>query len=305
NFYRILDFAFGRIAYKPLQDYCLGAICADPSSVFESDYFYCMDVNMLTSLLKRDDLGIDEVELWNNVIKWGFVQNPTLFEDPAKWTPEFTATFQQSLADCIPLIRFTLMTPAQFREKVWPFKDILPADLYDSVLWHFLMPEAQVNPFTPRLKTIDSKLITLKQAAMIASWIDQKDDKFYTYTEIPYDFTLLMRGSEDGYSTNTLHQRCGGQEKTFLLLKIKTTQEIFGMYISGIWNVTASARAHDSFMFSFSEGKETTKPVLSRVRSSGYDLALSRGMDRGMGELEMFKVSPKFGVSSTSLPLTL
>ncbi|CAG8469663.1 9946_t:CDS:2 [Cetraspora pellucida] len=293
NFYHVLDFSFSHDTYKLLQDYCLETICADPPLLFDSDYFYCLDSSILTSLLRRDDLAMDEVDLWNNVIKWGFVQNPTLSDDPTSWTPDFTSTFQKSLADCIPLIRFTLMTREQFREKVWPFKDILPRKMCDDVLWHFLMPEIQPSQFHPRLKTIDSKLITLKHASLIATWIDRKEGKPYKHTDIPYDFTLLMRGSRDGYSQQTLHQRCGGQAKTIMLMKIKSTEEIFGMYISNIWSNTSSVRSHDSFMFSFGEGRDTKDPVLSRVRAAGYDLALSRGQERGMDELEMFKISPK------------
>ncbi|CAG8620679.1 10985_t:CDS:2 [Cetraspora pellucida] len=191
------------------------------------------------------------------------------------------------------ILKFTLMTREQFREKVWPFKDILPRKMCDDVLWHFLMPEIQPSQFHPRLKTIDSKLITLKHASLIATWIDRKEGKPYKHTDIPYDFTLLMRGSRDGYSQQTLHQRCGGQAKTIMLMKIKSTEEIFGMYISNIWSNTSSARSHDSFMFSFGEGRDTKDPVLSRVRAAGYDLALSRGQERGMDELEMFKISPK------------
>ncbi|CAG8505103.1 7801_t:CDS:1 [Dentiscutata heterogama] len=185
------------------------------------------------------------------------------------------------------------MTREQFREKVWPFKDILPRKMCDDVLWYFLMPDLHPSQFHPRLKTIDSKLITLKHASLIATWIDRKEGKPYKHTDIPYDFTLLMRGSRDGYSQQTLHQRCGGQAKTIMLMKIKSTEEIFGMYISNIWSNTSSARSHDSFMFSFGEGRDTKDPVLSRVRAAGYDLALSRGQERGMDELEMFKISPK------------
>ncbi|KAF0429167.1 BTB-domain-containing protein [Gigaspora margarita] len=163
----------------------------------------------------------------------------------------------------------------------------------DDVLWHFLMPDTHPSQFLPRLKTIDSKLITLKHASLIATWIDRKEGKPYKHTDIPYDFSLLMRGSRDGYTQQTLHQRCGGQAKTIMLMKIKSTEEIFGMYISNIWSNTTSTRSHDSFMFSFGEGRDTKDPVLSRVRAAGYDLALSRGQERGMDELEMFKITPK------------
>jgi hypothetical protein len=294
NFCHVLDFAFSHSTYNQLQDHCLEAICADPPLLFDSDYFYCIDSAILKSLLKRDDLAILEADLWNNLIKWAIVQltGDDVGVDTAKWDKDTMQTFQQILADCIPLIRFTLMSPKEFREKVWPFKDCLPAKLYDTILWHFITPEEQSSPYLPRLKTIDSKLITLKHAALIATWIDRKEGKTYSHTEIPYEFSLLMRGSRDGFSQQTLHNRCGGQAKTIMLMKIKSTEEIFGMYISSVWSNNTS-RQHDSFMFSFGEGRETRTPVLSRVRAAGYDLALSRGQERGMDELEMFKITSK------------
>jgi hypothetical protein len=299
NFCHVLEFAFSHsTTYKQLQNHCLEAICADPPLLFENDYFYCVDSTILKSLLKRDDLAILEVDLWNYLIKWAIVQlteiedNSNTDVDSTKWNGETMKTFQHILADCIPLVRFTMMTPNEFREKVWPFKDCLPSKLYDTILWHFLMPEKQLSPFLPRLKTIDSKLITLKHAALIATWIDKRENKTYSHTEIPYEFSLLMRGSRDGFSQQTLRTRCGGQAKTVMLMKIKSTEEIFGMYISSIWS-NNTARQHDSFMFSFGEGRETRTPVLSRVRAGGYDLALSRGQERGMDELEMFKITSK------------
>ncbi|GES94186.1 hypothetical protein GLOIN_2v1769951 [Rhizophagus clarus] len=297
NFCHVLDFAFSHTTYNQLQDHCLEAICADPPLLFDSDYFYCIDSAILKSLLKRDDLAIHEGDLWDNLIKWAIIQLTEtnvdeVSVDPTKWSKEMMQNFQQILTDCIPLIRFTLMTPDEFREKVWPFKDCLPTKLYDTILWHFIMPEKQSSPFLPRLKTVYSNLITLKHAALIATWIDRKEGKPYSHTEIPYEFSLLMRGSRDGFSQQTLHNRCGGQAKTIMLMKIKATEEIFGMYISSVWS-NNTARQHDSFMFSFGEGRETRTPVLSRVRAAGYDLALSRGQERGMDELEMFKITSK------------
>lgn len=298
NFHRVLEFAFSNLNYDKLQEHCLKAICADPPLLFCSEYFDCMDSTILKSLLKRDDLAMEEIELWNHVIRWAKKQlitsesNTIISTDPIKWDSETMQGFKKILDDCVPLIRFTLMKPTEFREKVWPYKDCIPSKLYDSILWHFLSPDIQPTPFEPRLKTIDSKLITLKHAALIATWIDKKEGKPYAHTEIPYEFSLLMRGSCDGYSQQTLHQRCGGQAKTIMLMKIKSTEEIFGMYISSVWSNNISAR-HDSFMFSFGEGRDTRDPVLSRVRAAGYDLALTRGQERGMEELEMFKITSK------------
>jgi hypothetical protein len=38
----------------------------------------------LISLIKRDDLQMKEVEVWEYVLKWSLAQNPTLVPDPKK-----------------------------------------------------------------------------------------------------------------------------------------------------------------------------------------------------------------------------
>ncbi|CAB4389961.1 unnamed protein product [Rhizophagus irregularis] len=154
NFCHVLDFAFSHSTYGQLQDHCLEAICADPPLLFDSEYFYCIDSTILKSLLKRDDLAIHEVDLWNNLIKWANVQ-----------ITEIEAPSRNLNVDDVDV---------------------------DSTEW-----------------------------------------------------------------------------------------KIFGMYISSVWS-NNTARQHDSFMFSFGEGRETRTPVLSRVRAAGYDLALQRGQERGL-----------------------
>ncbi|CAG8494133.1 9332_t:CDS:2 [Diversispora eburnea] len=99
QFYTVLDFAFSQTIYKSLQNFCLSLICSDPPLLFDSEYFYYTDINLLTALLQRDY--------------------------PSEWNQELWNKFQKSLSPCIPYIRFSLMTPEQFREKVWPFKKLL------------------------------------------------------------------------------------------------------------------------------------------------------------------------------------
>ena len=40
----------------------------------------------LISLIKRDDLQMKEIEVWEHVLKWGIAQNQTLILDPVTWS---------------------------------------------------------------------------------------------------------------------------------------------------------------------------------------------------------------------------
>ena len=64
--------------YKQLQDYCLESICEDPEPFFNSSNFPTLEESILLGLLKREDLQIDEIELWNYLLKWGIAQTSEL-----------------------------------------------------------------------------------------------------------------------------------------------------------------------------------------------------------------------------------
>ncbi|GBC40603.2 BTB/POZ protein [Rhizophagus irregularis DAOM 181602=DAOM 197198] len=53
-----------------------------PEKVFNSFDFNSLHEKSLVSLIKRDDLQMKEVELWERVLKWGLEKNSTLLSDP-------------------------------------------------------------------------------------------------------------------------------------------------------------------------------------------------------------------------------
>jgi hypothetical protein len=57
-----------------------------PEKVFKSLDFTSLSENSLISLIKRDDLQMKEIEIWEHVLKWGFEKNPTLLPDTTTWS---------------------------------------------------------------------------------------------------------------------------------------------------------------------------------------------------------------------------
>jgi hypothetical protein len=53
-----------------LQEFCLEKICSEPGSLFNSEKFTKLPAPLLEIILKRDDLNLDEIEIWENLIKW-------------------------------------------------------------------------------------------------------------------------------------------------------------------------------------------------------------------------------------------
>ena len=80
-------------------------------------------------MLKSDDLDLNEIEIWENLLKWCFAQQNVMTNDPTKWSKEDITKIERSLHRFIPLVRFYDIEPTDFFYKVYCYKDILPEDL--------------------------------------------------------------------------------------------------------------------------------------------------------------------------------
>src|SRR6185369_112731 len=50
-----------------LQAYCADLVCGEPSVMFKSDDFASLEETSLLALLQRDDLVMDEIDVWECV----------------------------------------------------------------------------------------------------------------------------------------------------------------------------------------------------------------------------------------------
>ncbi|RHZ87284.1 hypothetical protein Glove_37g184 [Diversispora epigaea] len=57
-----------------------------PSTIFESENFYSLTEGALISILKRDNLQLEEGKIWEYVIGWGKAKNTTLPTNLNQWT---------------------------------------------------------------------------------------------------------------------------------------------------------------------------------------------------------------------------
>ena len=53
-----------------LQQFCTNFVVKFPEKVFKSPDFISISEKTLISLIKRDDLQMNEVEVWEHVLKW-------------------------------------------------------------------------------------------------------------------------------------------------------------------------------------------------------------------------------------------
>jgi hypothetical protein len=264
----ILETVYQHESFTNLWNFCLEKICEDPKILFNSDKFINLKAPLLELLLKRDDLNVDEIIIWENLVKWGVSQR-NINNDPTKWSKEDITKIERELCQFIPLIRFYDIEPADFFYKVYCYKEILPKDLIHDLLEFHIVPN--IKPKTdvvlsrkPNLKfKLDSTLIEPKHIPLFASWIDKKDFSHYNNKMIPYDFNLLYRSDRDGFSAASFHKNCNNKGATIWIAKIQGSSQLIGGYNPLDWSVNCGGKnTANSFLFSLTNSKDISTAKL-------------------------------------------
>ncbi|RIB04681.1 hypothetical protein C2G38_2221684 [Gigaspora rosea] len=275
NFAKIYHKSFQNENLRELQKWCNDILAKYPDKIFESEEFITLPENALISLIKRDDLQMDEGKIWEHVIRWGMAQNKYLPSDPKDWSRENFLALKTILQNCLPFIRYFQMSNDVIVEKVKPYKYILEESLWDDIFVKFITPNKQIlsTILPPRMKpTFDplfSKVINENHAAEIASWIDKKTE-MYSAKNNPYKFKMLLRGTRDGFTAQSFWNLCDKQANTVVVMKVNGTDEILGGYNPIEWVKSVNGnyvKCNDCFIFSLKNGTIQSS-ILSRVSKS-------------------------------------
>jgi hypothetical protein len=235
------------------QENLVERICGEPEILFNYDKFIDLEAPLLEFLLKRDDLSLDEIEIWNSLLKWGLAQNPSISKDITKWSEEENTIMERTLHRFVPLIRLYHISSEDFLDKVYPLKHLLPKDLVDNLFTFYLAPNriSNLDIQQPRQPKDDSILIKRQHFSIFASWIDKKD-LHYNKKNIPYNFNLLYRASRDGNTTAAFHAKCDNKGASITIAKITNSEQIVGGYNPLVWDSSQSYKSTaDCFIFSF------------------------------------------------------
>ncbi|RIB21919.1 TLD-domain-containing protein [Gigaspora rosea] len=284
HFMRIYQKSFQNNQFQNLQKWCNDFLVKYPNKIFDSEDFTSLQENALVSLIKRDDLQMEEIKIWNYIIKWGIAQNPGLpLNGPEQWTNENFLVLKNTLQNCLPYIRYFQISGDDIVENVQPYHQILDKNLWNDIMNRTVNPNRQVlsvilptrtilKPTLPprisRSAETFSTIINEAHAAEISSWIDKKTET-YSVTNNPYNFNLLLRGTRDGFTANAFWNLCDKQANTIVIMKVKNTDEILGGYNPINWDksINGYISCDDSFIFSLKNGNILFS-ILSRIECS-------------------------------------
>ncbi|RGB26115.1 hypothetical protein C1646_431413 [Rhizophagus diaphanus] len=260
NFNLIYQTSFENDSFSELQKYCTDLISKEPDKIFNLLNFSSISDKLLISIIQNDDFQRSEIQVWEHVLKWGHAQHPELPSNVINFSKDDFNILKSDLQKFIPFIQFYNLTSKEFMDKVFPYREILPEELYVNLLKTFLsLSDRNIKKANPR-RTIDSRIITPQYAELISKWIDRLEitDELIS----SYEFKLLFRGSRDGFTRKKFHEICDNKPRTVTIVKVKNSNEVLGGYNPLEWNSYGRySTTKDSFIFSFNNDDY----ILSRV----------------------------------------
>ncbi|RIB20913.1 hypothetical protein C2G38_1151655 [Gigaspora rosea] len=283
HFSEVFQKSFQNNKFQELQNWCNNIIVKHPEKFFESEDFTSIQENTIISVIKRDDLQMEEVKILKHIIEWGIAQNPGMPPDPRNWSNDNFLTMKTTLLNCLPHIRYFQISSDDVIDYLQPYQQMLDKNLWDDIIKRLLSPNRPISSvilpprvvltqkLPPRTTEPFSTIINEAHAAEIISWIDKKADA-YSATNYPYEFKLLLRGTRDGFTPASFWNLCDKQINIVVVAKIKGTDEILGGYnpIGWVKPITVSSihmNCDESFIFSLKNGT-IQNSILSRVKKS-------------------------------------
>ncbi|RHZ77540.1 hypothetical protein Glove_176g19 [Diversispora epigaea] len=221
----------------------LEILLIDTKASWLKTHFSLVYQSTLVSLLKRDDLQMKEVEIWDYAIKWGISQNSTLPTNLEEWSKENCFTLKTTLQQCLPFIRY-------FHLLTYEVLDInqhllAPERPVKSIILPSRSVLADLPPRTNKSEEFFSTIVSKDHVAEISIWIDQMAC-----------ITKIL-----GYLPWSRWYSCGA--------KVEGTDEIVGGYNPLAWdnsNISLKWMAtNDSFIFSLKNGN-IKNSILSREK---------------------------------------
>jgi hypothetical protein len=282
----ILETVYQHETFTNLWNLYLEIICEDPKILFNSDdKFINLKAPLLELLFKRDDLFMDEIEIWEILLKWCIAQYENINDDPNKWDKDDIIKIKNLLYRFIPLIRFYDIDPIDFFYKIYCYKDILPQDLIHNLLEFHLVPNMKPKDISSRKSY--STIIKSNHIPIFASWIDKKESLYYNKNKkIPYDFKLLYHSNKDGFDAESFHRNCDNKGATIWIAKIQGSSQLIGGYNPLDWGTNCGWKyTTDSFLFNFIDGKNISTAKLGYVNDARHAIYCNSNQGPSMGNL--------------------
>jgi len=78
NVIEIIELTYQKKSLDKLWNFCIQQICDNPDDLFKSIKFLSINPSIFEIILKQDNFYIDEIIIWENLLKWTCGQYPVI-----------------------------------------------------------------------------------------------------------------------------------------------------------------------------------------------------------------------------------
>ncbi|CAG8656159.1 7587_t:CDS:2, partial [Funneliformis mosseae] len=176
--------------FTELWDEHLEIICEEPRVLLSSKDFTSLSEMFLMDILKCNTLKVDEITIWESVLKWGLDKHPSFVKDAKKWDKAQFKILRTTLNKIIPLVNFRDFDSTTFFYQVLPYQKLLPKDeLYDILEKHLVRINNRPT-LTRYRQASNSNILNLHHLAIFSTWMDKKNS-YYKIHKNPHKFKSL------------------------------------------------------------------------------------------------------------------
>ncbi|RHZ77261.1 hypothetical protein Glove_183g70 [Diversispora epigaea] len=228
NFAHVYQTSFQK-NFEIIQNFCNNIIAKHPNTIFESEDFNSLPEDLLISIIRLDDLQLEEDKIWDYVIQWGKAKNSNLPANLNEWTSDNFSTLKTTLKNCLPHIRYFSISGELTLKKLYPYQQLFEPKLWLDILTRFLDPNAPISstilPSRNILKkTLPTRTTPIPNKSRPSYWTQSyfREDQKKSYEpcenkqESPYE-----RPCEGSYRWVS---------NTVIVVKVESTGEIIGGY---------------------------------------------------------------------------
>jgi hypothetical protein len=237
-------------AIRFMEDNCYDVILEDSWSKLPEE--------ILIQLLMSSRLVVDEVDLFDAVLKWGKANDKT------------------KIPGLMEYIRFPQMTTDDLKKTV-KSSGYCPTKVYDEAIDFNTSPDKYSDrkefQFQQRAQLlVGSKIVNASQSMQILKFINDKKKKW----------TLAYQATKDGFGTNHFHSKVDSFQESIVIIQ-STNKNIFGAYCADTWLGSGYSNNPKTFLFSLVNSANTPQVLTSKNQSNEQYRYNSYGPTFGSG----------------------
>ncbi|GET03252.1 kinase-like domain-containing protein [Rhizophagus clarus] len=237
HFNLIYKTSFENNSFLELQNFCIELMSKEPEKIFNSIDFNSLSENCLISLIQHN-FQESVIQVWEHVLKWGIAQNPELPSDPSSYSKDDFNVIKNTLKNLIPFIKFFNLNHKEFLDKVYPYKKILPKDLRDNLIRHFIN---QSNNNSLAISNVQKNLSIEKDFNIM---VDEINDFIYKLVNEALGYELTKQKVIEYFSDYNINTQ---ETYNWLLNDQINANSIFLLGCFNLYGIVTSSNKENTF----------------------------------------------------------